>query len=372
MNHNTSNTEMNQYLTIIESAVKGKDMRKALLDSITKTYNDTDRYKNTFENEIDKLKAEDISLDEKIADTNSDITNIDERISDFIDTFPHAETVQEAEELYDARGAYDGRVFSKTGIAIRTITQEQGDTIKELSKRLERLIPDAGIPVPYSGYWINTDAETSINSASVWEYDVSQGDFVGQTIILDDTYSPSHALNKRDYYQYVLNYKIKASDTDIHSCVLNIRHPMIPLDYTAIGVINDVIFEGDGDTGSCYNAYREIKLENSVKSGMKFKLTISDAKKITHSNPFSLDNEDLTISDPYMRWDKDNSLIIPVSLMVVYTLNLVHVQVPRDPELVDMRVDYKGDLYDTAGTAVRESIRTAIKENVLDILDMAY
>lgn len=343
----TPDAQMNLYLNTIKNAVKGKDVRSALHDSIEKTYNSAYQWADsTLGNANQALAKATEALDtvstmsddideavEKATHADEGYTEISARVDNII---AHNNDTDGNSELIDIRTGFDGYTALAAGSSVR----RQVNTVNE---RVSNLV----LNNPRSQVAVNKPA--SISYELLWENESPAVAFAGTTVIftpVDDT------------MELLLVYKISSAETDEYSDVM-------ALPIAANETKTKRIDVGDISTYGVSVKTRDFKVGASS-------IVISDCSSLNPNNPFSLSGTDMTIVDPTASEATDNTFIIPLRIYAVKHVLDTVLEVPKDAELLDARVGIDGVTYDTVGDAIRQQIGQYIASGVLEALNGTY
>ncbi len=343
----TPDAQMNLYLNTIKNAVKGREVRSALHNSIEKAYNDSYRWadsslgnanqalaKATEALETVSTMSEDINeAVEKATHADEGYTEVSARVNNII---AHNNDTEGNSELIDIRTGFDGYVATAAGSSVR----RQVNTVNE---RVSNLV----LNNPRSQVAVNKPA--SISYELLWENESPDVAFTSTTI----TFTPVD-----DTMELLLVYKINTSGTDEYSDVM------------AMPIASNETKTKRIDVGDI-SAYGVSVKTRDFKVGTS-SIEVSACSSLNPNNPFSLSGTDMTIVDPTASETTDNTFIIPLRIYAVKHVLDTVLEVPKDTELLDARVGIDGVTYDTVGDAIRSQIGQYIASGVLEALNGTY
>lgn len=340
----TPDSQMNQYLNIISTAVKGKDMRSALHDAIEKAYNDAYTwYDSTLGNANQALSNSQQALEiaSGLSDDVDEVKDlgliIEDRYNEIVaridNIIAHNNDTEGNTELIDIRTTFQGYTATSAGSAVRL----QANTLNERMNQIVRTFPTTQV---------SANVPLTIDATSIWQNSSATSDFAGQTLTFanDELTDCSHLFIK---------FKSYKSDQSVNECTLLISGSAQNI-VAAIGGINGV------DLIS-----RSFTISSTT-------IVISDGTRVKTDNPFTLSTNDLAIVTPATSSETNNSYFIPTEIIAVKLVVNATLNVAKDSEITDARVGVDGTVYNTLGEAIRTQVSQYTAAGIIDALNASY
>lgn len=357
----THDAQMNQYLNIISTAVKGKDMRSALHDSIEKAYNDAYdwndqaiRTANAAEDKADQA----VETVEQATSTIAEIEDLAEELQDQYDEtaaridniIAHNNDTEGNSELIDIRTTFQGSVSESAGGAVRF-------QARQLNNRMDQIVrtfPTTTVAAELTGQMDDSD--------NIW-INSSAGSALGATTIsLDESvYTPENIFLR---FEYVPNTNTQ-NESHFYMAPL-------PNDYVDFGPNFLLVLPVEGSAGIDY-VTRKISINSAGDE-----ITIGNATRVKTDNPFTLSGSDLAIVTPSC-----TAVSGSTDSNVNYFLNIARIDlikitfngslsVAKDSEIVDARIGADGVTYNTLGEAIRTQVAQYVDAALIEAINDSY
>lgn len=344
----TPDEQMNIYLNIINTAVKGKDMRSALHDSIEKTYNDAYDWADEAIGKANQAftKADNAeqtaqgmaSQIEEVEDIGEEIEGMYDELTGRIDNIiAHNNDTEGNTELIDIRTDYQGYTGTSAGSSVRRQERILNDRMNQIVRTFPTTQVQASVPL-------------TVVRDSIWENDSPTAAFAGDTI----SFINDELVNAA---QVAIIFKNNKSDVDTYEMVFT-----MPNSSDTCDVIAQMPIVGSYGTDVLT---RKITLSDSS-------IVFDDCYSLKANNPFSLSDDDLTISDPSTTSTEDNDYLIPVEIFSVKLSVVATLTVQKDSEITDARVGIDDTVYASLGEAIRTQVAQYTAAGIIEALNGSY
>ena len=343
----TPDGQMNQYLTIISTAVKGKDMRSALHDSIEKTYNDSYGWADQAVSTANQANANATTALNTVNQAVSDIPVIrdlaeelqdeyDETAARIDNLIAHNNDTEGNSELIDIRTTFQGSIANSAGGAVRF-------QARQLNNRMDQIVRT----FPTSQVSITSPVTTS--RVLLWENPNPTSGLPG----FNYTFSADVMANAVNLIIRYKNYKTANAYTEVS----------VPL-YD--GVSSECTLQNhEVDAND-----RLIVLKRNIAVS-KGEITVGTASFI-YDSQFSLSGNDLTITDPHTTQVTDNDFFVLTHIYAEYHNMSATVSVAKDSEIVDARIGADGVTYNTLGEAIRTQVAQYVDSALIEAINASY